>query len=183
MFLGTRRPKSHNVSIESLNGLGIDDGSIRLEIPTITKDFQQFCCPCDEQCEEKVYSSNLNRHVADCHKTPIISFGQSLAEIGLPPKPPIENACLVLTHDDQHFWIKLKFSNGQYFIAALMQNSPAEAFRYYLEVKIGNMESEKIRTKEIVTRCAVHSLQQMSWRVCIIFLLNKMGKIRFNYYS
>lgn len=166
MYLGTRRPNSHNVSVESLTTLSVDDTtSMRLEIPTKSLDFQKFCCPCDELCETKMNSSNLQRHVTDFHKTPIVSFGQSLAVIGLPLKPPIETACLILAQADHSFWIKLKYSDGQYFIGALMQNTEMESARYYLEVKIGNMESEKIHTKEIVTRCAVHSLQNASWKV------------------
>lgn len=138
---------------------------MRLEIPLSSREAKQYHCPYGEQCTEKLKASVLVTHVSQSHRTAVISFGEAYANIALPPRPPIDNAGLVLQLDDIQFWIKLKFEGGEYFIAALMQNSVTESAKYYLEVQVGNMTTEKILSKEIVTRCAVFSLEQRSWQV------------------
>lgn len=147
--------------MESLTG----DESVRLEIPLNSREAKQYYCPSGEHCTEKLSASVLATHVSQSHRTAVISFGEPYANIALPPRPPIDNASFVLQLDDIQFWIKLKFESGEYFIAALMQNSVSESVRYYLEVQVGNMTTEKILSKEIVTRCAVVSMEQKSWKV------------------
>lgn len=147
--------------MESLTG----EESVRLEIPLSSREAKQYYCPYGVQCNEKLSASVLVTHVSQTHRTAVISFGEAFANIALPPRPPIDNASIVLQLDDVQFWINLKFECGEYFIAALMQNSVAESGRYYLEVQVGNMTTEKILSKEIVTRCAVVSMEQRSWKV------------------
>lgn len=88
-----------------------------------------LCCPCGEYCNDKIggkeddldfatppsklsapclfTASELDRHVTERHRTPIISFGTASAEISLPPRTPVDNACLVLVLDGRKFWLKL----------------------------------------------------------------------------
>lgn len=150
--------------MESLTG----DENVRLEIPLSSRETKQYYCPYGEQCADKFSASLLATHVSQSHRTAVISFGDAFAKIALPPRPPIDNANLVLQLDDNQFWIKIKFESDEYFIVALMQNSVTESARYYLEVQVGNMTTEKILSKEIVSRCAVVSLEQKSWKVNLL---------------
>lgn len=168
--LGTRRPRSHNVSVESLNGMVTED-HLQLYVPSIKDEPILYYCPCHEQCNQKLKSSQLRKHITEDHQIPIISIGQSSAEIGLPPRAPIENACLTLLCDDQIVWLKLKCFSDEYFIAGLLENSINQSTRYYLEVKVRNITNEKILSKEIVSRCAIGSMQQHSWKVVVSYAI------------
>lgn len=170
--LGTRRPRSHNVSVESLNSIMTTEDRLQLYVPSVKVEAPLFYCPCHEQCNQKLKSTQLRKHIIDHHNVPIISIGQSSAEIGLPPRAPVENAFLTLQCDGQIVWIKLASFSDEYFIAGLLENSLDLSARYYLEVKVRNVTNEKILSKEIVSRCAIGSLEQHSWKVCF-FLYRK----------
>lgn len=105
------------------------------------------------------------------HQKPIITFGTSFAEICLPPKPPVDSSCMVLLLDQKAFWLKLDVTSEQYFVTALIQGTDEEAARYFVEVKIGNNASCKIDKKEIVARCAVHSMETKAWQVRVVLVV------------
>lgn len=148
--------------------------SIRLEIHQSAQ--QQYYCPCAENdCGQKSGPHQLKQHITDTHRVPIISFGQPSAVVCLPPRAPIENACLLLHLETVPVWVKLKYLDGEYFIAALMQScNAAEIDRFYLEVIVSNASgaADRIITKEIVMRSEVHSLESKSWAVSLFFRIN-----------
>lgn len=109
----------------------------------------------------------IERHILDVHRVAVIAIGQSAAIVDLPPRAPIADASLVLRADECNFWVKLRLSGDQseYFVVAMMQSGAVEASRYYLELTVGNANVERILSKEIVSRCAVHSLEHCGWKV------------------
>lgn len=91
-----KRPSSCNVSTENL--------SLIIPVPVM----KSFYCPCGENCEKKLKSNELNRHISEVHKMVVISFGFCSAEISIPPRTPVENACLVLNLENLNFWLRLE---------------------------------------------------------------------------
>ena len=162
MFLGTRRPKSQNVSVESLTTFISEEG-LCLDVPTIADN--QYYCPCGSDCNHKLNAANIQRHIKTMHNTPIIAFGQSSAQLAMPPKIPVENACLILNKNNLKFWTKLIVCESKYFISSLVQASLEESAKYCLEVKISNETDGHKFAKEIVTRSIIHSLETKSWKV------------------
>nr|XP_029722762.1 uncharacterized protein LOC109397270 [Aedes albopictus] len=162
--LNTRRATSSlscNVSAESLSS--IPENGIQITVPT-----QQttYCCPCGEYCNDKINASAVDHHVTDHHRTPIISFGTASAEISLPPRTPVDNACLVLILDGHKFWLKLisdSSSTGDIFISALLQGSESDCQNYALEVVIRKAGLHQIMGKELISRSEIHSMQTKSW--------------------
>lgn len=113
-----RRPTSCNVSTENLSNRdaaigGVDGNSnnncddvIQIPVPLRIPEFS-YLCPCGGGGCPKLPGNKINQHITEMHKVPIISFGTESAEISLPPRIPIENACLILILDGQQFWLKL----------------------------------------------------------------------------
>ncbi len=161
---GTRRPLSHNASVESLPGA--TDDLLQLIVPQNRE--KNYQCPCGDTCEEKIKSKSMRRHIINAHNIPIIDFGTSSATISLPPKTPVENSCLILVEDDISFYTKLELSDGDYFITTFAQADETECSKYYLEVKIGNaFPNDSIQSKEIISRSAVLSLEKSSWKCAL----------------
>lgn len=108
----------------------------------------------------------IERHITDVHKVAVITIGQPAAVVDLPPRTPIADGSLVLRLDDHYFWVKVSLSEDQseYFVACLVQNGTPAAGRYFLELTVGHANAGKIHSKEIVSRCAVYSLAQHSWK-------------------
>lgn len=159
---GTRRPLSHNASIESLPGVA--DDLLQLIVPQNRE--KSYQCPCGNTCEEEIKSKSMRRHIINAHNMPIIDFGSSSATISMPPKTPVENSCLILVEDDICFYTKLELTEGDYFITTFAQADESECSKYYLEVKIG------IQSKEIISRSVTLSLEKNSWNCA---LRNKSG--------
>ncbi|XP_055588392.1 uncharacterized protein LOC129740674 [Uranotaenia lowii] len=175
--LTTRRPTSSlscNVSAESLGS--IPENGIQLVVPPVPtgnsenghgpSTVSELCCPCGDYCDDKLKASALERHVSERHGTPIITFGTSSAEISLPPRTPVDNACLVLILDGRKFWLKLisdPSSLGDIFISALLQGTEAECRNYALEVLIRKAGAHKILGKELISRSEVYSMECKSW--------------------
>ncbi|KAL1376898.1 hypothetical protein pipiens_004281 [Culex pipiens pipiens] len=173
-----RRPTSSlscNVSAESLSSIP-ENGGLQLVVPSSVNGQKQriagiesecsLCCPCGEYCNDKIGASELDRHVTERHRTPIISFGTASAEISLPPRTPVDNACLVLVLDGRKFWLKLisdPNSIGDIFISALFQGGEAESRNYALEVVIRKAGPNHILGKELISRSEVHPMQAKSW--------------------
>lgn len=151
------------MSTESLPGIA--DELVRLEVP-IKHHAAAFFCPSGDLCDQKMKGHQIDGHITDVHQVAVIAIGQAAAVVDLPPRAPIADASLVLRLDDHRFWIKVWLSADQaeYFVTCLIQSGPNEAARYYLELTVGNANANKILSKEIVSRCAVHSLQQHSWK-------------------
>lgn len=163
---GTRRPLSHNASIESLPGAA--DDLLQLIVPQNRE--KSYQCPCGSTCEEKIKSKSMRRHIINAHNMPIIDFGSSSATISMPPKTPVENSLLILVEDDISFYTKLELTEGDYFITTFAQTDDTECSKYYLEVKIGT--NDTIQSKEIISRSVTLSLEKNSWKCA---LHNKSG--------
>ncbi|XP_055615926.1 uncharacterized protein LOC129762014 [Toxorhynchites rutilus septentrionalis] len=166
--LNTRRPTSSlscNVSAESLSS--IPENGIHITVPpNVHLQPATFCCPCGQYCSDRINASDLDRHVTDHHRTPIISFGTATAEILLPPRTPVDNACLVLILDGHKFWLKLisdPSSVGDIFISALGQGSEEDCRNYALEVVIRKAGLHQILGKELISRSEIHSMEGKSW--------------------
>lgn len=161
---GTRRPLSHNASIESLPGAA--DDLLQLIVPENSE--KSYQCPCGDTCEEKIKSKSMRRHIINTHHIPIIDFGTSSATISMPPKTPVENSCLILVEDDICFYTKLEFTEGDYFVTTFAQTDETECSKYYLEVKIGNaITNDSIQSKEIISRSVALSLETNSWKYAL----------------
>lgn len=161
---GTRRPLSHNASIESLPGAA--DDLLQLIVPQNRE--RNYQCPCGDACEEKIKSKSLRRHIISAHNIPIIDFGGSSATISIPPKIPVEKSCLILVEDDICFFTKLEFTEGDYFITTFAQTDETDSSKYYLEVKIGNASTgDSIQSKEIISRSVALSLEKNSWKYAL----------------
>lgn len=155
---------SHNASIESLPGAA--DDLLQLIVPENRE--KTYKCPCGDDCEEKIKSKSLRRHIINSHNIPIIDFGNSSATISMPPRTPVEKSCLVLVEDEISFYTKLEFAAGDYFITTFGQTDEMECSKYYLEVKIGNATSnDTIRSKEIISRSVTLSLEMNSWKCAL----------------
>lgn len=140
----------------------------RLDIPShhqSTKDAALFGCPAGSACTAQLRGTQLVDHVGDVHRAAVVSFGDAAAAvIDLPPRQPLDGACLVLRLHDTRFWVRLHYADGEYLLAALAQADDTEAARYGLEVRIGVAAfGERVVTREIVSRCAVQSLQCRAW--------------------
>ena len=99
-LLNTRRPRSCNVSSESLPSF--------LPSSALNQVQQYFLCPAGGNCfEERITGASLTQHINEVHQHPTISFGTSSADISLPPRAPIENASLILLLDETQFWVKI----------------------------------------------------------------------------
>lgn len=97
-LLPRRHPRSCNGSTESLPILS-SSGCV---------DDAFYFCPAGDACtNEKLKAHQLIHHVNTVHRLPTIIFGQSSAEISLPPRQPVENASLILELDDKKFWVKV----------------------------------------------------------------------------
>lgn len=108
----------------------------------------------------------ITQHISRIHKVPIISFNTSSAEISLPPRAPVDNACLILTLDNYQFWLKLiVHPNGDLFITSLLQGNEEDSSKYLLEIVIRKSNADKILGKELITRNRVYSLETSSWQV------------------
>lgn len=162
---GTRRPLSHNASIESLPGA--TDDLLQLIVPQNRE--KNYQCPCGDTCEEKIKSKSMRRHIINDHNIPIIDFGTSSATISMPPKTPVQNSCLILVEDDICFYTKLEFTDGDYFVTTFAQTDEIECSKYYLEVKIGNAiaSDASIQSKEIISRSVALSLEKKSWKYAL----------------
>lgn len=160
---GTRRPLSHNASIESLPGTA---DFLQLIVPQ--NHDKNYHCPCGVTCEEKIKTKSMRRHIINAHNIPIIDFGTSSATISMPPKTPVENSCLILVEDDICFYTKLELSDGDYFITTFGQTDETECSKYYLEVKIGNTaKNDSIQSKEIISRSVALTLEKNSWKCAL----------------
>ncbi|XP_058812670.1 uncharacterized protein LOC131677100 isoform X1 [Topomyia yanbarensis] len=167
--LSTRRQTSSlscNVSAESLGS--IPENGVQIVVPGANSRQQgvTYCCPCGEYCSDKINVSELEQHVTEHHRTPIISFGTASAEISLPPRTPVDNACLVLILHGHKFWLKLissPSSVGDIFISALLQGDETECRNYALEVVIRKAGLHQILGKELISRSEVHSMEGKSW--------------------
>ncbi|XP_037028688.1 uncharacterized protein LOC119068928 [Bradysia coprophila] len=161
---GTRRPLSHNASIESLPGAA--DDLLQLIVPENRE--KKYQCPCGVVCEEKMTRKSMRHHIINTHHIPIIDFGTPSATIALPPRTPMENACLILVEDEICFYTKLELIEGDYFITTFAQTDEMECSKYYLEVKIGNSTAnDSIQSKEIISRSIVLSLEKNSWKCAL----------------
>lgn len=97
-LLGTRRPRSCDVSSESLP----------IFLPSTLSAETHYCCPAGDDCfEEKLTNATLIQHIHEVHQLPTVSFGCSSAEISLPPRAPILDASLILLLDGKQFWVKV----------------------------------------------------------------------------
>lgn len=160
-FLGTKRPKSCNVSAERINNFQ----DIQIHVPAKISE-TEFLCPADISCDASIKASALISHILTTHKIPIISFGTSSAEISLPPRSPVENACLVLALEQHQFWLRLDYNgDGDIFVSVLIQGDVEEARKYVLEIAISNSEKADIFRKELITRHQVYDMEQHSWKV------------------
>ncbi|ETN64835.1 hypothetical protein AND_003412 [Anopheles darlingi] len=168
--LSIRRPTSSmscNASVESLGS--IPEHGIHLTVPsrlpssTVSATYH---CPCGEYCNDLIAAAELQEHVTGHHRTPIISFGSASAEISLPPRTPVDNACLLLVLDGHKFWLKLVSETstiGDIFLSALLEGSTEQAKSYALEVTIRKEGFEQILGKELISRSAVYSMVDKSW--------------------
>ncbi|XP_059621152.1 uncharacterized protein LOC132264841 [Phlebotomus argentipes] len=149
--LGTRRPPSCHTSTESV---------IEIVVPKLDNSYR---CPCGEECSASLAGAEIRHHVLEGHGVPILTFGTTSAEISLPPKTPIENACLILQLEQKTFWLRLDISQGDLFTSALLQGPSSDCSRYLLEVVVQNVTSEKIMQRQLIMRNPVFSLQSHSW--------------------
>uniref|UniRef100_A0A1B0GQS0 Uncharacterized protein n=1 Tax=Phlebotomus papatasi TaxID=29031 RepID=A0A1B0GQS0_PHLPP len=149
--LGTRRPPSCHTSSESV---------IEIIVPKLDNSYK---CPCGEECSASLSSAELRHHVMEGHGVPILTFGTSSAEISLPPRTPVENACLLLQLQQKTFWLRLDTSKGDLFIATLLQGPASDCSNYLLEVIVQNTAPEKLMQRQLITRTPVYSLQTYSW--------------------
>ncbi|GAB0098996.1 uncharacterized protein DMENIID0001_148130 [Sergentomyia squamirostris] len=150
--LSTRRPPSCHTSTESV---------IEIVVPKFVDNM--YKCPCGENCDSTFSSAELRRHILDGHGVPILTFGTASAEISLPPRTPVENACLLLQLEEKIFWLRLDTSDGNLFTSALIQSPHSDSSKYLLEVIVQNVTAEKLMQRQLITRTAVHSLQSHSW--------------------
>lgn len=96
--LSTRRPLSCNGSTESLPTF----------LPSSLSSEIFYGCPSGNDCfEAKLTNSTLVQHINEIHKIPVIFFGSSSFEFLLPPRPPMENASMILLLDEKQFWVKV----------------------------------------------------------------------------
>lgn len=77
---------------------------------------------------------------------------------------------MVLTRTDEQLmvWVRLhRFEEtGDYLLAAMAQTNEEEAAKYYAEVRVGvasQMLEHGVVSREMVSRCAVQSLQRRAW--------------------
>ncbi|KFB42626.1 AGAP002322-PA-like protein [Anopheles sinensis] len=165
--LTVRRPTSSmscNVSVESLGS--IPENGIQLTVPVLHPFPATFHCPCGEYCSDLISAPELQQHVTVHHRTPVISFGTASAEISLPPRTPVDNACLLLLLDGHKFWLKLISDTstiGDIFLSALLEGSPELSKSYALEVIIRKEGFDHILGKELISRSEVHSMVDKSW--------------------
>lgn len=151
-----------------------DDSHIfRLDIPS--HQFQSapaateavlFHCPAGTSaCTARLRGAQLADHVGEVHRAAVVSFGDAVAAVvDLPPRQPLDGSCLVLRLHDIRFWVRLHYADGEYVLAALAQASDTEAARYDLEVRVGMAAvGERVVAREIVSHCAVQSLQCRAW--------------------
>uniref|UniRef100_A0A182NGB3 PDZ domain-containing protein n=1 Tax=Anopheles dirus TaxID=7168 RepID=A0A182NGB3_9DIPT len=162
--LTVRRPTSSmscNVSVESLSS--IPENGIQITVPLRPPSYH---CPCGEYCSDLIAASELQEHVTVHHRTPVISFGTASAEISLPPRTPVDNACLLLLLDGHKFWLKLISDTstiGDIFLSALLEGSTELSKNYALEVIIRKEGFDQILGKELISRSEVHSMADKSW--------------------
>lgn len=134
---------------------------------------QLYGCPAGDHCDAKLRAVQLARHVGHTHGVPIVTFGgeaAATAVIDLPPRQPLDGACLLLTRTDEQLpvWVRLhRFAEtGDYLLAAMAQTNDTEAAKYYAEVRVGvagKMLEHGLVAREMVSRCAVQSLQRKAW--------------------
>uniref|UniRef100_A0A182T232 E3 ubiquitin-protein ligase Sina-like RING finger domain-containing protein n=1 Tax=Anopheles maculatus TaxID=74869 RepID=A0A182T232_9DIPT len=164
--LTIRRPTSSmscNVSVESLSS--IPENGIHLTVPVRPVQLS-YHCPCGEYCSDVIAASELQEHVTVHHRTPVISFGTASAEISLPPRAPVDNACLLLLLDGHKFWLKLisdTSTAGDIFLSALLEGSSEQSKSYALEVIIRKEGFDHILGKELISRSEVYSMVDKSW--------------------
>uniref|UniRef100_A0A8W7PU17 PDZ domain-containing protein n=1 Tax=Anopheles coluzzii TaxID=1518534 RepID=A0A8W7PU17_ANOCL len=162
--LAIRRPTSSmscNVSVESLSS--IPENGIQLTVPVRPHSYH---CPCGEYCADLIAAPELQDHVTVHHRTPVISFGTASAEISLPPRTPVDNACLLLLLDGHKFWLKLISDTstiGDIFLSALLEGSPEQSKNYALEVIVRKAGFDHILGKELISRSEVYSMVDKSW--------------------
>uniref|UniRef100_A0AAG5CSM6 PDZ domain-containing protein n=1 Tax=Anopheles atroparvus TaxID=41427 RepID=A0AAG5CSM6_ANOAO len=169
--LTVRRPTSSmscNVSVESLGS--IPENGIQLTVPVLhpssPASSHTFHCPCGEYCSDLIAAPELQQHVTVHHRTPVISFGTASAEISLPPRTPVDNACLLLVLDGHKFWLKLISDTStvaDIFLSALLEGGPELSKNYALEVVIRKEGFGQILGKELISRSEVHSMVDKSW--------------------
>ncbi|XP_053673809.1 uncharacterized protein LOC128724066 [Anopheles nili] len=165
--LTVRRPTSSmscNVSVESLSSIP-EDGGIQLIVPPRPSPVI-FHCPCGEYCKDLIAAPELQEHVTVHHRTPVISFGTASAEISLPPRTPVDNACLLLQLDGHRFWLRLISDTstiGDIFLSALLEGGVEQSKNYALEVIIRKEGFEQILGKELISRSEVHPMVEKSW--------------------
>ncbi|XP_058059883.1 uncharacterized protein LOC131210625 [Anopheles bellator] len=171
--LTVRRPTSSmscNASAESLSS--IPEHGIQLTVPATLPSAGSdtpeapYHCPCGEYCSDLITALELHEHVTVHHRTPVISFGTASAEISLPPRTPVDNACLLLVLDGHKFWLKLISDTstvGDIFLSALLEGGPEQAKNYALEVIIRKEGFDQILGKELISRSEVHSMVDKSW--------------------
>uniref|UniRef100_A0A182PUE3 PDZ domain-containing protein n=1 Tax=Anopheles epiroticus TaxID=199890 RepID=A0A182PUE3_9DIPT len=165
--LSIRRPTSSmscNVSVESLSS--IPENGIQLTVPVRPTAQPTYHCPCGEYCADLIAAPELQEHVTVHHRTPVISFGTASAEISLPPRTPVDNACLLLLLDGHKFWLKLVSDTstiGDIFLSALLEGSPELSKNYALEVIIRKEGFDQILGKELISRSEVYSMVDKSW--------------------
>uniref|UniRef100_A0A182XVG5 Uncharacterized protein n=1 Tax=Anopheles stephensi TaxID=30069 RepID=A0A182XVG5_ANOST len=164
--LTIRRPTSSmscNVSVESLSS--IPENGIHLTVPVRPAQLS-YHCPCGEYCSDVIAAPELQEHVTVHHRTPVISFGTASAEISLPPRTPVDNACLLLLLDGHKFWLKLISDTstvGDIFLSALLEGSSELSKNYALEVIIRKEGFDHILGKELISRSEVYSMVDKSW--------------------
>ncbi|XP_053659262.1 uncharacterized protein LOC128708313 [Anopheles marshallii] len=164
--LTIRRPTSSmscNVSVESLSS--IPENGIHLTVP-VRPAQMSYHCPCGEYCSDLIAAPELQEHVTVHHRTPVISFGTASAEISLPPRTPVDNACLLLLLDGHKFWLKLISDTstvGDIFLSALLEGSSEQSKNYALEVIIRKEGFDHILGKELISRSEVYSMADKSW--------------------
>ncbi|XP_055677810.1 uncharacterized protein LOC129786669 isoform X1 [Lutzomyia longipalpis] len=149
--LGTRRPPSCHTSTESV---------IEIVVPKLENSFR---CPSAVECTASLTSAELRHHVLEVHGVPLLAFGTASAEISLPPRTPVENACLLLQLEQKIFWLRLDASQEDLFTSALLQAPTSECSKYLLEVVVQNNPAEKLKQRQLITRNPVYSLQNHSW--------------------
>ncbi|XP_049279755.1 uncharacterized protein LOC125762062 [Anopheles funestus] len=164
--LTIRRPTSSmscNVSVESLSS--IPENGIQLTVPMRPSQVS-YHCPCGEYCSDLIAAPELQEHVTVHHRTPVISFGTASAEISLPPRTPVDNACLLLLLDGHKFWLKLISDTstvGDIFLSALLEGSSEQSKNYALEVIIRKEGFDHILGKELISRSETYSMVDKSW--------------------
>lgn len=160
-----RRPRSCNVSTERLTQNHDDD--FQISIP-VRVEHVTYHCPYGQNCKIKLNPLQIQKHVSESHKVPVINFGTALAEITLPPKSPVENASLQLHEGTYTFWLRLICaSNGDLFTSAMIQGSKSDSEQFVLEVSLTNLSDSKIHRKELIARNEIFDMENFSWMVSI----------------